>query len=126
MGHDLNYSFDDRSSVTIGGRWSNERKRFIYVTPPSLGVATLLSNGNLFLPATNGTASFKNSWSSFQPRLVVDHKLGNNSLIFASVSRGFKAGGFDPTPQSSDVDFDPENVWAYEIGARHSSEDRRL
>lgn len=123
---ELNYRFDARGSITIGARWSHDRKRFVYSTPPTIGVATLVNGGNLFLPATAEPASFGSSWSSLQPRLVVDYKLGATSLLFASVSRGFKAGGFDPTPAAGNVDFDSENVWAYEFGARHTSADRRL
>lgn len=123
---DLAYDFSDEFTVTVGGRWSRDNKRFAYEVPATVSVGTTLNGNNLFTSVTAGQLQFQKSWSSFQPRLVLSYDVGPDSLIFASASRGFKAGGFDPTPNPADVAFSSEDVWAYEIGARHQSADRNF
>ncbi|MFN9146741.1 MAG: TonB-dependent receptor domain-containing protein [Hyphomonadaceae bacterium] len=53
-----------------------------------------------------------------QPRFALDYKPDARTIIFASASRGFKAGGFDPAFEVSRVPFERESVWAYEVGTR--------
>ena len=123
---DVSYKLTPHLTATVGGRWSLDRKRFDYFVPPVAGVSALVSGGNSFTGATNGTRFFNNSSSSFQPKFALNYALTTDTNLFGSISRGFKPGGFDPTPVASDVSFNPESVWAYEIGARHSSSDRKL
>ena len=55
-------------------------------------------------------------------RVSVDHLLSNDTLVYAAVSRGYKAGGFN-TDGSLDADlreFDPEVLYNYEVGAKGS------
>lgn len=66
---------------------------------------------------------------SFEPdddlwgaRVALEHMLNANTLIYASVSRGYKTGGFN-TDGTLDVDlreFDPEVLYNYEIGVKGS------
>ncbi|MGI9323948.1 MAG: TonB-dependent receptor [Pseudomonadales bacterium] len=53
-------------------------------------------------------------------RVIVEHDLGDSSLAYLSVTRGYKAGGFN-TDGSLDLDlreFDPEVLWNYEFGVK--------
>ena len=69
------------------------------------------------------------SWDEFTGRLVLDWfpewKLTDSTLVYASYTRGYKGGGFNPpfdrqvfpdTPET----FDPEFVNAFEIGTKNS------
>lgn len=52
-------------------------------------------------------------------KLAATYELKGN-LLFASISRGYKAGGFNPDQEVSEEDrlFDPEYNWNYELGIK--------
>jgi outer membrane receptor protein involved in Fe transport len=64
------------------------------------------------------------SWEEFTGRAVVDWAVTPESMLYASYSRGYKGGGFNPPfdpllfPSSSPT-FEPEFVNAFEIGSKN-------
>jgi len=53
-------------------------------------------------------------------RLILEWDLFERTLVYASLTRGYKAGGFNPS-NSLDEDlreFDPEALWNYELGLK--------
>ena len=34
-------------------------------------------------------------WTNLTPRVVLDQKLGDHTMVYASVARGYNAGGYD-------------------------------
>ena len=72
--------------------------------------------------------SFDPSDDLWGGRLIVEWDLNPQSLIYASVTRGYKAGGFNAS-NSLDADlreFDPEVLWNYELGLKGRWFDDRL
>jgi len=63
-------------------------------------------------------------FEDFSPRFVVDYKLTPDVMAFASVARGYKAGGFNSVQINSF--FRPEKVWNYEAGLKSDLFGRRL
>jgi len=64
--------------------------------------------------------------SNISGRLALSYKTEDDSLYFASVSRGFKAGGFpvlNPARKSQLVPVVQEELLAYELGAKMSFND---
>lgn len=61
--------------------------------------------------------------SLFAAKAAVSYNL-NGNLLFASISRGYKAGGFNPDQAVSQEDrlFDPEYNWNYELGVKGNIE----
>ena len=55
-------------------------------------------------------------------RIALDHMLTTDMLVYGSVSRGYKAGGFntDGTLDEDLREFDPEVLYNYELGAKGS------
>jgi iron complex outermembrane recepter protein len=53
-------------------------------------------------------------WHNLSPRLVLDQKIGGDAMVFASVSRGYNAGGFNVF--SPLARFDAEYITNYELG----------
>src|SRR3546814_3760245 len=56
-------------------------------------------------------------------RFVIDFKITNDNLIYASYSRGYKSGGINPPLQpvfAVPESFKPEQVDAFEIGSKNS------
>jgi iron complex outermembrane recepter protein len=55
-------------------------------------------------------------WTNLSPRVVLDQKLGDSAMIYASVARGYNAGGYDA--QSPLARFDAEYMTNVELGIK--------
>ncbi len=53
-------------------------------------------------------------WTNLSPRLVLEHEFGTGRMAYASVARGYNAGGFDS--QSPLARFDAEYMTNVEVG----------
>ncbi|MDA5195044.1 TonB-dependent receptor [Govanella unica] len=111
------FALTDRLSITGGLRYTDEKKIF----------STMLrrnGSGVITVPET----TLNKSWNALTPRADVDFKVTQDVLAYASVSRGFKSGGFNGRAQSvAEIDsFDPEYVWSYEAGIKSEFLDHRL
>ena len=58
------------------------------------------------------------SWSDFSPRFVVDYHTSDNSMLFASLAKGYKAGGFNAFDRGAS--FENEDVWNLETGIKQA------
>ena len=99
-------------SITAGLRYSDETKD-----------ATLLYRFPFIveLPLQEQSADF----SAVTPRLVIDYQIADDAMVYASVTRGFKSGGFSLLDNPINA-FDQETIWAYEAGFKSRLLDRRL
>jgi iron complex outermembrane receptor protein len=78
-----------------------------------------------FLPAGSGQKVDGTTESVWTPRVGVRYEIGPGSNIYATYTRGYKAGVFDATsPTGNKVN--PEFVNAYEIGYKTSQRDFTL
>ncbi|GIW56034.1 MAG: hypothetical protein KatS3mg082_2438 [Nitrospiraceae bacterium] len=70
----------------------------------------------------------KKRFNALTPRVALSYDLGEETMVYASVSRGFKSGGFDRRANSAFrfQPFRPEKVWAYEGGIKSTWADRRV
>ena len=67
----------------------------------------------------NGGASAvtrEDSWNDVSPRFVLDYKITPDVMMFGSVAKGYKAGGYNSVEVGSD--FENENVWNVEAGVK--------
>lgn len=60
----------------------------------------------------------KRSWSDFSPRFVVDYHLDDRTMVFGSLAKGYKAGGFNALQIGPA--FENEDVWNLEAGLKQS------
>ncbi len=75
-----------------------------------------LAGTNTVVGATYSDASF----SKATGRLAVDYKLSASQLVFATVSTGFRSGGFNSGQALESVRvFKPEEVTAFEVGTKN-------
>jgi iron complex outermembrane recepter protein len=68
-------------------------------------------------------------WDAVTPRLVIRYKLDDRNMVYGTISRGYKAGGFQGQADngaSAAVPYDPEFVTNYEVGGKFSVFERRL
>ena len=95
----------DRLRLTAGLRYTHDTKEVS---------RTIHSN---FIPAAAlcDTES-KRSWGAVTGTAGIDYDVAPRTLGYAKVSRGYKAGGFNPGECTGS--FDPETIWAYEGGLK--------
>jgi iron complex outermembrane receptor protein len=71
----------------------------------------------------------KKTFDQVQPKLSLSYTVAPQSIVYASVSRGFKPGGFNPQPGATDTFtriYKAETTTAFELGVKTSSDDGRL
>lgn len=102
------YAFTDQWKITLGGRFSHEKRR---------GTGTFEFLG---VVPTDKAAS----WDAFTPTLTVNYQANDNTLVYGSVTRGFKSGVINVGSQNDVIN--PEYVWSYEVGLKTTSSDNRL
>ena len=106
------YKFNDQWKVSLGVREDHENRELIGLNTAFLGVAPSLAGGpqNRDLVSNLPSAKFE-----------LDYKPLADTLLYASVSRGVKSGGFTAhnTVNAASADaFEPEKLTAYEVGAK--------
>lgn len=109
-----NYEITDRLSLTGEARYTWEDKT----------VNNVLNNQT---PVSVVTGFQEASFNYFTPRVILDYQLSEDYLLYASIAKGLKTGGFNPgAPITAEKTFDPEKNWTFEIGAKGSFFERRL
>jgi iron complex outermembrane receptor protein len=90
--------------VNGGLRYSREEHRFDFAGTGRADSPTPLSG--------------QGSWDAMSWRAGLQYAVDDRTLLYASVSTGFKSGGVTSRqlPDGSYDDFDPENLLAYEVG----------
>lgn len=121
---DLTYDFTDQLSLTVGGRYTSDKREADIFRANYLGEGSPFfgNSSAIFLSATSdyqASRTFKN----FSPRAVVSFKPNADLNLYASYSRGFKAGSFDPRGANfatPDVvkGYEPEILDSYEAGVK--------
>ncbi len=74
------------------------------------------------------------TWSGVTPKVGIEYQVTPDLFAYATYTRGFKSGGWNRVAPSVSngtliydlFDFGPEDVDAYEVGAKYRSPDKRL
>ena len=131
---EIYYQHNDRLKYTLGLRRTEDYKEQ-YGRSPFLSVVGFGSQGNGFtaLPGQSIPAFGQSWYASGTPgdpeteyanntgRFVVDYVLNDNTLVYGSISKGFKGGGFNPAldpakyPNTQQV-FPSTELTAFEVG----------
>lgn len=103
----LTYHFTEEVSLIGGLRYTEDE----------------LENEGLtsFIPLFTSSKSIDEEWDSTDWKLGLDWRVMDDSLVYLTVGTGYKAGGV-----ADSVDFDPEDVLAYEVGSKNRLMDGRL
>jgi iron complex outermembrane receptor protein len=140
---DLTYNFTDQFSLSVGGRYTWDRRwahvlrqNYTFGGQPLLGGSAAFSVGTPGAITSNFTG--RRVDKAFTPRASLTWKPNKDHTLYLSYSKGFKGGGFDPRGQSSQaptqnypdvfnfMTFKPEKVNSYEAGWKASVLDHRL
>ncbi|HWK36827.1 TonB-dependent receptor [Sphingomonas sp.] len=125
---ELSYEIIPGLTASAGARYTIDHKVMDgYAKVLSLGPA-----GDLLSPAPlQGPydVNVKKTWRETTPRFALDWKLTPDILLYASMAKGFKGGGWQaatPDAATARLAFDPETAWNYEIGFKSDLFDRRV
>ena len=129
---DLTWNFTDKLSVSVGGRYTDDKRTADVLRASYLGAGGSPFFGNddaLFLGASSDYQA-EETWTDFSPRVNISYLWTDDITVYGGYSQGFKAGMFDPrganfaTP-AVEEGVDPETLDSYEIGIKSSYWDGR-
>lgn len=106
------YALTENYSMSFGARYTHDEKRLNQSAENGDAPAIILENFQL---------TERGSWNDFSPSLALSYQANEDILIYGSVSRGFKSGGFQGAPASLSLArrrIDPETAWNYEFGVK--------
>jgi iron complex outermembrane receptor protein len=139
---DVIWHVNDRTNLTVGLRYTHDSKDFTWRNGPREApeldamIAALDAQGFFDLigiPAAaytfqdlvfrvntpdGGHEAVKrsDSWDDLSPRLVLDYAISPDLMVFGSIAKGYKAGGYNSVEVGSE--FDNEDVWNIEAGVK--------
>jgi iron complex outermembrane receptor protein len=123
---DVIWHLNAETNATFGLRYTRDSKTVSWNVPAAISsdpTAAAIANGVLglnniifanasMLAPVVPTAS--KNWSDTSPRFVLDHKVDGNTMVFASVSRGYQSGGYNILAPGGA--FEPEKMTNVEAG----------
>ncbi|HEY5721019.1 MAG TPA: TonB-dependent receptor [Allosphingosinicella sp.] len=107
---DMTYKFTDQWSVSLGGRYTNDKRNSTVIRANLLGGPSPELGGTpingIFNAVTNPTgrqvgaltSNFQGeeTFKEFTPRASISFQPNGENTFYASYAKGFKGGGFDP------------------------------
>ena len=120
----LGWNINDKLSATLGLRYTYEEKKregSQITTPTSIIDLPPIAGPDVFYDS-------KRSDSAISPSFNLRYFVNEDLMTYASVSRGFKSGGFNQRREEvgADGEFDEEIATNYELGWKSTWLDRRL
>jgi iron complex outermembrane receptor protein len=109
---DFNLSLTDQLRLSFGGRYTHDKKSL----SNSFAQTGLIGQGS-------------GSFNKFTPKVGLDYRPNEDTMFYASWSRGYRSGGFSPraaTASTASTPYGPETVDSYEIGTKLDLFDRKL
>jgi iron complex outermembrane receptor protein len=131
---DLSYAFSDQWSVSLGGRFTHDKRTAQIARKVLLGGLSSFFGGTGVAVRTDSDFLGSEVFQQFTPRAAVQWLSDSGQNIYLTYSEGWKGGGFDPRGlttiapdfdndgQVSDAEihafmsFDPEEVKSWELG----------
>ena len=126
---DVIWHLSPGTNLTVGVRMTHDSKTTSWTVPAATSsdpTAAMVAQGvlglkNILLANASMVAPLfpqaSKSWNDTSPRFVLDHKLDANTMVFASVSKGYQSGGFNVfQPSDAKGAFAPEKMSNFEAG----------
>lgn len=119
---DANYTFNETWKLTAGLRYSYDEKdgkedQFIALDPTIYRLpVTDDCCGILLTDPVVANQKLDDDWDNVSGRVVLDYMYSDDQMMYASISTGYKSGGFRLGTIQEDPYFDEETVLSYEVG----------
>lgn len=125
---EITYSFNERWSLTAGGRWYDTQVK-----------ATNTADG--FANSGPSSYSAKQDESGFNPKILAEAVINDDMNVYASAAKGFRIGGINGNlpdglcgeelaqkninPDEART-YDSDELWSYELGFKSTLADNRV
>ncbi|MFC3051421.1 TonB-dependent receptor [Kordiimonas pumila] len=121
---DVTVPVSDTVNVFGGLRYTVDKKRV-------LSIGNTNAPGTFFIEEPTGSyeGTGSDKWDALTWRFGADVHLTSDLMVYASVSRGYKSGGFQDTPIDAidaATSFNPEYATNFEVGQRGTFFNRRV
>jgi outer membrane receptor protein involved in Fe transport len=129
----LEFDFTEKLTARVEARYNDEDFTYTWLSP-ARGIAYAPTTANPTASATNPqwtpavSVTNTSSFTATTPRASLTFKATDDVMIYGSVGKGFKAGGFI-TLAGTPIDFakfEPEKLLSYELGVKSKLLDGRL
>jgi outer membrane receptor protein involved in Fe transport len=118
----------DAWDLTVSGRYTHEEKDATQMQTPTL---LHTNTPTVLVPPAGPAASIhdiagKRTENNFSPTANLQWRPNDDAMLYGSIARGFKGGGFDMQNDgvqalaAESFEFEDEDVTAYELGAKLS------
>lgn len=125
------YNVNEKLGITLGLRNTTDKKTRSGADLASapFGPPTIIRFFYPNVPTSPTQAGMKeltgvmleNSWNQTTWTAGIEYKADANKMLFAKISKGYKAGGFDNVGE-----YDPESLIAYEVGTKNKFVNNKL
>jgi iron complex outermembrane receptor protein len=106
----ISYTFENLLTAGLGLRYDREDKDFNFIQSPEGPVLGFMGYG----PKQGETSDTFDAWL---PKASVSLQMFENFMPYASISRGFRSGGFNDK-ENLGSSYKPEFTWNYELGLK--------
>lgn len=132
----INFALTDQLSFTLGGRYTEEKKKFWpsqqdinLFLQKLVGLPAVLYPNPADLTELMPTTLQRQKFDNFSPRLGVEFKPVDDVMLYGSFSKGYKSGGWTTrvtAPVQVAPTFKKETADTFELGVKSQLLDRRL
>lgn len=125
------WNFTPQTRLTAGVRWTRDEREFSSDPGLVIGLGGVADANEGFFTGGGPVMvvpleDADKSWTEPTYRVVVDHRLSDAVMLYASYNHGFRSGNFITATASTPAPFDPEFVDAYEVGIKSELLDNTL
>ncbi|MEQ8743615.1 TonB-dependent receptor [Parasphingorhabdus sp.] len=128
----IDYEISDQFAVTIGARYTSERKKLIenFAAIGEVGADGFPTDPVVRSPfgsCANPPAQLCESPTSvvkfnrLTPKFTLSYRPNDDLLLYATFSRGFKSGGFNLPSFNAVDEVEPETLDSYELGWKYQA-----
>lgn len=108
----MEYQLRPSHFISLGGRLNFDKKHLRQRSKSDNAPAIILQDFS---------SSGSESWLDFSPRLAYRWQYNDELMLYSSISKGIKSGGFQGVPgtlAASQRTVDPESAWEFELGLK--------
>ncbi|MEM8497956.1 MAG: TonB-dependent receptor [Pseudomonadota bacterium] len=107
------FDLNDSTTLTVGLRYTDDEK-------------TIRTRQQFLVLVDPEWVDAEDNWQEVTGKLTLEHAINDDSMVFATISRGYKAGGLNPGGPMGGELFEPEFIDAIEIGSKNQFMDGRI
>lgn len=107
------FDINEQTRLTVGLRYTDDEK-------------SINTRQQFFILTNPDFVQAEDDWQELTGKVSVEHFLNDDSMIFGTIAKGYKAGGLNPGGPAGGEAFEPEFINQFEVGSKNTFADGRL